>query len=118
MTLYESLKPDIPKVLGLLKASPSTKEESASFGFLQRFVRGRNTKQLVQLLRLLTGSDVVCVDKIDVTFVVRFGKGRVPSIHTCGPTLELPSTYVNFPDFRTEWESIMDSKYSMEMSIA
>lgn len=118
MALYEKLKPDIPKVLGLLKASPSTKEESASFGFLQRFVRGRNMKQLVKFLRLLTGSDVVCVEKIDVTFVVRYGKGRIPSIHTCGPTLELPSTYVNFPDFRTEWESIMDNQYSMEMSIA
>ncbi|XP_033752673.1 uncharacterized protein LOC117336293 [Pecten maximus] len=116
--LYERLNPSVAKVIRLLKATPSTKEENASFGFLQRFIRGRNKEQLKLLLRLLTGSDVVCVDKIDITFVVRYGKGRIPTIHTCGPSLELPSTYINFPDFRSEWESILSDKDSMKMSIA
>ncbi|XP_021367845.1 uncharacterized protein LOC110459754 isoform X2 [Mizuhopecten yessoensis] len=117
-SIYTKLNPTVTKVLGLLHASPTTKEENASFGFLKRFVRGRNNEQLKQFIRFLTGSDVVCVDKIEVTFVLRYGKGRVPTIHTCGPTLELPSTYVNFPDFRSEWESILSNTDSMEMSIA
>ncbi|KAL3890224.1 hypothetical protein ACJMK2_002515 [Sinanodonta woodiana] len=117
LTLYGRLDPTIPKVIELLCASPRTKEENASIGFLHRFIRGRNKLQLRKLLRFLTGSDVICVDKIDIQFIVRHGKGRLPSIHTCGPMLELPSTYANYPDFRSEWESMLDSKECMEMNI-
>ncbi|KAL3885468.1 hypothetical protein ACJMK2_025524 [Sinanodonta woodiana] len=102
LTLYGRLDPAIPKVIELLCASPRTKE---------------NKLQLRKLLRFLTGSDVICVDKIDIQFIVRHGKGRLPSIHTCGPMLELPSTYANYPDFRSEWESMLDSKECMEMNI-
>jgi len=116
--MYEDLKLNISKVISLLRATPMTKEENASIAFLKRFIQGRNKDQLKQLLKLLTGWDVICVEKIDITFVVRHGKGRIPSIHTCGPTLDLPSTHVNIPDFRSEWESILDNKESMEMNIA
>ncbi|KAL3852078.1 hypothetical protein ACJMK2_015765 [Sinanodonta woodiana] len=117
LTLYGRLDPAIPKVIELLCASPRTKEENASIGFLHRFIRGRNKLQLRKLLRFSTGSDVICVDKIDIQFIVCHGKGRLPSIHTCGPMLELPSTYANYPDFRSEWESMLDSKECMEMNI-
>ncbi|KAL3881849.1 hypothetical protein ACJMK2_028241 [Sinanodonta woodiana] len=105
LTLYGRLDPTIPK------------EENASIGFIHRFIRGRNKLQLRKLLRFLTLSDVICVDKIDIQFIVRYGKERLPSIHTCGPMLELPSTYANYPDFRSEWESMLDSKECMEMNI-
>ncbi|KAL3882538.1 hypothetical protein ACJMK2_028874 [Sinanodonta woodiana] len=90
LTVFRRLDPTIPKLIELLCASPRTKEENASIGFLHRFIRGRNKLQLRKLLRFLTGSDVICVDKIDI---------QLPSIHTCGPMLELPSTYANYPDF-------------------
>ncbi|KAL3872278.1 hypothetical protein ACJMK2_040212 [Sinanodonta woodiana] len=120
LTMYGRLDPTIPKVKERLCASPRTKEENDSIGFLHRFIRERNTLQLrtpLRLLRFFTGSDVICVDKIDIQFIVRHGKGRLPSIHTCGPMFELPSTYANYPDFRSGWESMLDSKECMEMNI-
>ncbi|KAL3871861.1 hypothetical protein ACJMK2_039833 [Sinanodonta woodiana] len=54
---------------------------------------------------------------IDIQFIVRHGKGRLPSIYTCGPMLELPSTNANYPDFRSKWESMLDSKECMEINI-
>ena len=118
LTMYEKLQPSVQKVLALLKASPVTKEQSDSLKYMQRFVRGRNKDQLKHLLRFLTGSDMLCVSSIEVTFVVRHGVGRVPTAHTCGPVLELPSTYVSYPDFRNEWESILQAKENMAMMIA
>ena len=110
LVMYEKLEPTIQKVLALFKANPLTKEQNDAFKFLQKFVLGRNKTQLRYLLRFLTGSDMLCVESIEITFVVRHGVGRVPTAHTCGPVLELPSTYMNFPEFRNEWESILQGK--------
>ena len=118
LVMYEKLEPTIQKVLALFKANPLTKEQNDAFKFLQKFVRGRNKTQLRYLLRFLTGSDMLCVESIEITFVVRHGVGRVPTAHTCGPVLELPSTYMNFPDFRNEWESILQGKENMHMTLA
>ena len=118
LTMYEKLQPSVQKVLALLKASPVTKEQNDSLKYMQRFVRGRNKDQLKHLLRFLTGSDMLCVSSIEITFVVRHGVGRVPTAHTCGPVLELPSTYVSYADFRNEWESILQAKENMAMMIA
>ncbi|KAJ8314681.1 hypothetical protein KUTeg_006831, partial [Tegillarca granosa] len=90
---YEQLMPSVSRMLALFNCNPVTTEQNKCLGYLQRFARGRNKKQLKQLLRFLTGSDIICVNKIDVSFIIRHGKGRLPSVHTCGPLLELPSTY-------------------------
>ncbi|XP_055957634.1 uncharacterized protein LOC130013114, partial [Patella vulgata] len=118
LNIYDSLKTTVQKVIKLFNATPLCKEESTSFEFLKRFTRGRDSRQLKRLLRLLTGSDVICVDQILVSFVVRHGCQRIPTIHTCGPSLELPSTYLSFPDFRSEWENILENKESIKMTIA
>ncbi|XP_053406772.1 uncharacterized protein LOC128559395 [Mercenaria mercenaria] len=118
LSMYAKSEPTVPKVLALFSANPMSKEQNESFKYLQKFVRGRNKEQLRQLLRFLTGSDMLCVSQIDVSFVVRYGAGRVPTAHTCGPVLELPCTYVSYPDFRNEWESILQAKENMNMMIA
>ena len=116
--MYEHLEPTASRVIKLLQANPSSQEESKSLGFLHQFIRGRNKIQLRRLLRLLTGSDVICVEKIEINFIAHPDRGGLPSIHTCGPMLELPSTYRKFPDFRSEWESILENPSCMEMHIA
>ncbi len=84
----------------------------------KNLLRGCNNEQISYFLRFLTAADVICVQQINVEFVKRHGKGRRPSAHTCGPVLELPSTYVNYPDFRAEWESILSDKDCMLMDMA
>ncbi|GAA6091618.1 uncharacterized protein LOC113078290, partial [Tachysurus ichikawai] len=52
-----------------------------------------------------TGSDVICVEDIQVIFTPLEGLSRRPIAHTCGPTLELPSTYNSYPDLRAKMEA-------------
>lgn len=118
LAMYEQSEPTAQKVLALFSVNPVSKEQSESLKYLQKFVRGRNKEQLRHFLRFLTGSDMLCVSHIDVNFVVRYGAGRVPTAHTCGPLLDLPSTYVSYPDFRNEWESILQAKENMDMLVA
>ena len=66
----------------------------------------------------MTSGDMLCVPNIRIEFVQRFGLGRAPTFHTCGPTIELPTNYRNFPDFRNEWENIMANKENLKMDIA
>lgn len=94
-SMYEQLEPSVSRVLALFNCNPVTTQQNKCLGYLQRFVRGRNKKQLKQLLRFLSGSDIICVNKTDVSFIIRHRKGRLPSVHTCGPLLELPSIYVS-----------------------
>ena len=98
MSIYSDLKPTCAKVVALFRCNPATKEESQALTYLTRFVRGRNEMQLKTLIRFLTGADVICVSHIEIQFVVRHGAARAPTVHTCGPTLQLPSTYIHFPD--------------------
>ena len=118
LVLYEALKPTQAKVVKLLHCNPASKEESLAFSYLTHFIRGQNDNELKKLLRLLTGADVICVDQIEVNFVIRHGTSRIPTAHTCGPLLELPSNYLHFPDFRAEWENILQNVESMTMNVA
>ena len=81
LEMYKQSEPTVQKVLALFSANPMSKEQSESLKYLQKFVRGRNKEQLRQLLRFLTGSDMLCVQKIEISFVVRYGVGRVPTAH-------------------------------------
>ena len=116
--IYDTLKPTHSRLIGLLQCTPITKEENEALGYLKRFIRGRSESDLKKLLHLLTGADVLCVHQIDVQFVVRHGASCIPTIHTCCPMLELPSNYLHYPDFRSEWEHIIGSKDNLNFSVA
>lgn len=107
--LYESLKPTNKKVLNLLSppTSPLTNSERESYCFLQRFVRGLSDEMLQNFLRFTTGSNLICIDKIRLIFTTTHGLGRRPVGHTCGATLEVPTTYSNYAEFRGEWSNIL-----------
>ena len=51
------------------------------------------------------------VDGISVRFVNLRGAGRRPIAHTCGPNLELPTTYNAYREFRAEWDAVLSSEY-------
>lgn len=66
---------------------------------------------LRRLLRFVTGSDIICVTKIEVIFTVLEGLQRRPVAHTCGSVLELPCTYNSYPELRVEMENVLMSNY-------
>ena len=114
--LYDTLKPTTKKVLGMLAAQPNTEAERDAFKFLQRYIRGLDNTKLIQFLRFTTASDILMTSKLEVAFTKLEGVGCRPIAHTCGPVLELPSTYANFVELREQFNNILD-KDTWEMDI-
>ncbi|CAL8351969.1 unnamed protein product, partial [Boreogadus saida] len=104
-------KPTCRKVLKLIDATPVTPADRQALGFLQQYIRGLDEMGLRRLLRFVTGSDVICVTGIQVTFTALEGLARRPVAHTCGPLLELPSTYYSYPELHVEMENVLTSNY-------
>lgn len=63
----------------------------------------------MSFLRFTTGSDICLGGNIKVIFISTSGIQRTPIAHTCTNTLELPETYENFIEFRTEIASLLTS---------
>lgn len=116
--IYEKVKPTTKKVLKLLEASPSTQPEHQSLRYLQQYIRGLDPSGLRRFLRFTTGSDAVCVDKIEIMLTPLDGIAHRPVAHTCGPALELPWTYMSFPELRVEFDHIVSSDICLVMDIA
>ncbi|CAL9686254.1 unnamed protein product [Knipowitschia caucasica] len=111
--MYEGKKPTAKKFIKLLDASPTTQAESQSLRFLKQYIRGLDNTGLRKLLRFVTGSDVICVEKVEILFTSIDGVARRPVAHTCGPTLELPWTYISYPELRVEIDGILSSESSL-----
>ena len=60
-------------------------------------------------VRFVTGSVALVADETDVTFNGTNGLNRLPIGHTCTPTIELPSTYLTYPDFARDLTCIIRS---------
>lgn len=82
-------------------------QEQGALNHLLRYVRSADQRKLEAFLRFCTGSTVVCKDKIEVMFNGLCGLGRRPVAHTCGAVLELPYTYISYPEFRAEFDNIL-----------
>lgn len=86
-------------------------DELSTANHLKRFVKELTSDKLKRFLRFCTGSDLVAVDKITVNFVNVTGLARRPVAHTCSCLLELSKTFDSFPQFRSEFNSVLDSNY-------
>lgn len=111
--LYDSKKATGKRVAQLLETTNVvlSQRERTAFSHLQRYVKNADDPKAERFLRFCTGSCVICVDKIMVSFNAESGFGRRPVAHTCGATLELPCTYGSFPEFHTEFDHILSSNY-------
>ena len=114
---YERIKPTTRKVLDSIECCPNTSGERDALKFLQRFIRGLEMPKLAQFLRFTTAMDIMGKSKVQVTFIKSEGLASRPIAHTCGPVLELPSTYTNFVELREEFTNILN-KDKWEIDIA
>ena len=113
---YDNLKPTTKKVLSCLTSNPQSEGERDAFKYLQRFVRGLEMPKLLQFLRFSTAMDIMVDKKIEVTFIKCEGLSSRPIAHTCGPLLEIPSTYANFVELREDFMNILN-RDNWEMDI-
>lgn len=116
IAFYQSHEPTNTKVVSMLQADVCSDAEREAFNHLKKYVRGLDKSKLYAFLRFVTASDIIVTDKIQVSFSGITGAARRPVSHTCGCTLELPSTYANFCELREEFSSILSAD-SWEMDI-
>ena len=115
--LYRQLEPTAKKLITLLKLDPRDNSERDAFSYFKRFIRGLPEPDLGKLVKFITGSDLLAVPSIDVTFIKYENEfSRRPIAHTCSPSLELPSTYNNFCELKEEFTNIRRQN-NWEMSI-
>ena len=115
--IYELLTPTPKKVLKAVVASPKTPPETEAHTMLKRYIRECDSKTLKNFLRFCTGSDLLVCDmdnktpkSIEISFNSLSGLQRRPVAHTCGRVLDIPTTYENYPEFRSEFNSVLSSE--------
>ncbi len=115
--IYCALSVSTSKVLDLIEEpSMSSSSQEEVWSYLRQFVGNLPKASLRTFLRFVTGSFVISVPYITVTFNTLQGLARRPISHTCSSILELPSTYQSLPEFVAEFEAILaDASYSWSM---
>ena len=112
LVLYEEKKPSVKRVIKLIESQPLDKAQEKTLGYLKQYIKSLDESKLAKFLRFVTGSDLIAVTKIDIQYnSTPKGLARTPVAHTCGPTLELPSTYSNYTELRADFTNILDSGY-------
>lgn len=114
--LYEKLVPTAPRVISSFRAEERNEAEREVMKHLKRFVRGLDKVKLGRFLQFCTGSNVMINDSINIMFTRLEGLERRPIAHTCTYLLEIPTTYQCYPEFREEFNSILEAN-SWEMNI-
>ncbi|XP_041938181.1 uncharacterized protein LOC121699809 [Alosa sapidissima] len=107
---YENLHPTLRKVMRSLSYPTTVNNQQKQIGkYLGTYLRESDTQHLSLFLRFCTGSDLFLGKSISVTFTQLQGLQRRPIAHTCDCYLELPIEYDNYPDFRYEFNKVLES---------
>ncbi|KAJ8032736.1 hypothetical protein HOLleu_22765 [Holothuria leucospilota] len=106
-SLVKELTPTTRKVLKLFQAEINSCREQNAFDLLKKYVRGLGRDMLPKFLKFCTGSSVMSVTSIDVTFNSTSGLQRRPVARTCGPVLEISVMYTDIADMRYEFNSVL-----------
>ncbi|KAL3973707.1 hypothetical protein ACER0C_024914 [Sarotherodon galilaeus] len=108
--LFSELQPTSKKVCQLLKfAVDLTPQQKEVKNHLKRFIRELDNIKLQKFMRFCTGSDLIVTNSIYVEFQDMTEFTRRPVEHTCGNVLQLANSYENFPDFRSEFNAVLES---------
>ena len=67
---------------------------------------------LAAFLQFLTGSDIITVEKIELSFNATDGIARGIVVHTCGPAVELPSTYQTYNELSEELTNTLTNSFA------
>ena len=106
--LYQTLEATNKKAIFCIIASPQNEEESECLQYFKKYIRSLDTVMLKHLLCFLIGAEILVVEGINLTFKKNESKfTRRPIAHTCGPCLELPSTYSNLCELREDFLDIL-----------
>lgn len=115
--MYDTKKPTTRKVIKLIESSPATDQERQCIDYLKKYIRSLQGNMLSLFLQFVTGSDVIGSQGIQVSFTVLDGTARRPVVHTCGPLLEIPSTYQSYSELSEEFSELLSNKDAWHFTI-
>ena len=115
--MYQSKCPTAKKVIKRLKAETTDESQRQTISHLKRYIKSLEGKALERFLHYVTGSDVLTCESIEVTFNSLSGFLRRPVVHTCGPVLELPTTYESYMDLAEEFTNVMRDEQAWSFDI-
>ena len=115
--MYLEKKPTPKKIIKLLDANPQNEPQRMALDHLKRYIRSLDGQAVSQFFSFLTGSNVITCESILVTFSMLEGAGRRPIIRTCGPIIELPSTYQSYSELAEEFSSVINEKGAWSFNI-
>ncbi len=109
-SICESLSANPEKVLEQIEEPIfANMNEQRVFGYLEQFIGEMKVTEAKRFLRFVTGSSVLTVETIRVSFNALVGAARRPIAHTCSNILELPYTYSTFLEFSKEFTALLDN---------
>lgn len=116
-TMYEEKKPTSKRVIKLLRAEPRSEAERTCFEHLKRFIKSLNESKLAGFLQFINGSNIVTVSEIKVAFNTSVGLARSIVSRTCGPVLEIPSTFQTYNELSEEFTNILINSFAWSFDI-
>ena len=115
-SLYVAMAANPQRIFDILKVPNfSDLNEERVYGYLQQFIGGMDSDRARTFLRFVTGTSVCLTKKVKITFYRLSGLARRPIAHTCGSMLELPSTYITYPDFASEFQAVLSDEFTWRM---
>ena len=115
--MYAARVPSSKRVIKLLSAEPCSENERVCFDHLKRYIKSLNENTLAAFLQFVTGSDIVTVEKIEVSFNTTSGTAREIVARTCAPVLELPSTYQSYSELSEEMSNTLSNSFAWSLVI-
>ena len=115
--LYDIKRPTAKKILKLINSKPETEQERQCLDHLKKYIRSLQGNSLSLFLQFITGSDIITCESIEVAFKVLEGTVRRPIAHTCGPLLEIPSTYQSYNELSEEFSEMLQHKEAWHFNI-
>ena len=111
--MYSEKKPTSKRIIKLFNVEPKSDSKRACFDHFKRYTKSLNENMLAaHWLQFLTGSDIITVEKIELSFNATDGIARGIVVHTCGPTIELPSTYRTYNEFSEELTNTLKNSFA------
>lgn len=115
--LYDIKRPTAKKIVKLIKSEPVTDQERQRLDHFKKYIRSLQGSSLSVFLQFITGSDIISCDSIEVTFSALEGTSRRPVAHTCGPLLEIPSSYQSYNELSEEFSELLQNKEAWHFNI-
>ena len=105
LNFYKSALPTGQKVIALFEENCQIDQEKKFLNHLKRYVKNLPWTDLQRVFSVMTGSDIISVDKIRISYSSLIGISRRPIFCTCDPVLELPSTYSCYNELSEKFQN-------------